>query len=166
MKILGIDDFAFRRGARYGTSLVDLERRRVVDLLPERSQGASLPDWSGTPGLGVRPCWNPCWWPPGYRVRHAFPAPPRNDAPGYRVPHAFLTPPPQHVPLEMLISTQVQCEGDPTCLRSYDVYEEVEHEVVQQWPEGCFREVAADHDIYVDKTEVVVDAVKRPCVKK
>jgi Transposase/zinc-finger of transposase IS204/IS1001/IS1096/IS1165 len=38
VRVLGIDDFAFRRGARYGTILVDLERRKVVDLLPERSQ--------------------------------------------------------------------------------------------------------------------------------
>ena len=44
VKILGIDDFAFRRGARYGTILVDLQRRRVVDLLPERSQ-ESLVAW-------------------------------------------------------------------------------------------------------------------------
>ncbi len=44
VKILGIDDFAFRRGTRYGTILVDLERRRVVDLLPERSQ-ESLVAW-------------------------------------------------------------------------------------------------------------------------
>ena len=44
VKVLGIDDFAFRRGARYGTILVDLERRRVVDLLPERSQ-ESLVAW-------------------------------------------------------------------------------------------------------------------------
>ncbi len=44
VKILGIDDFAFRRGARYGTILVDLERRRVADLLPERSQ-ESLVAW-------------------------------------------------------------------------------------------------------------------------
>lgn len=44
MKVLGVDDFAFRRGARYGTILVDLERRKVVDLLPERSQ-ESLVGW-------------------------------------------------------------------------------------------------------------------------
>ena len=34
---LGVDDWAVKRGRTYGTILVDLEARHVVDLLPDRS---------------------------------------------------------------------------------------------------------------------------------
>jgi transposase len=41
---LGIDDFSFRRGRRFGTILVNLESRRVVDLLPDR-EAATSANW-------------------------------------------------------------------------------------------------------------------------
>jgi transposase len=37
IRSLGVDDWAWRKGQDYGTILVDLERHRVADLLPERS---------------------------------------------------------------------------------------------------------------------------------
>jgi transposase len=40
-RILSVDDFAFRRGRSWGTVLVDLERHRLADILPDRSSGTS-----------------------------------------------------------------------------------------------------------------------------
>ena len=36
VRFLGIDDWAWRKGNRYGTILVDLERHQVIDLLADR----------------------------------------------------------------------------------------------------------------------------------
>ena len=38
-RVVGIDDWCFRRGQRYGAIVVDLERRQVLDLLPDREAG-------------------------------------------------------------------------------------------------------------------------------
>ncbi len=42
--VLGIDDFSFKRGRKFGTILVDLELHQVIDVLAERSSQTSA-DW-------------------------------------------------------------------------------------------------------------------------
>ena len=44
IKIIGVDDFAFKRGRTYGTIIVNQETKRVIDLLPDRSSTA-LSTW-------------------------------------------------------------------------------------------------------------------------
>jgi transposase len=44
LQAVGVDEWAWRRGHRYGTILVDLASHRVVDLLPDRS-AASVAIW-------------------------------------------------------------------------------------------------------------------------
>ena len=52
-RVLGVDDFCFRRGQTYGTLLIDLERHRVVDVLPDRL-AATLATWlTAHPGIDI-----------------------------------------------------------------------------------------------------------------
>ncbi|CAO3425254.1 Mobile element protein [Azospirillum doebereinerae] len=52
-RVIGIDDWAWRRSKRYGTIVVDLERSRPIDLLPER-QADTVAAWlKAHPGVEI-----------------------------------------------------------------------------------------------------------------
>ena len=44
MKKICIDDFAFRKGQRYGTVMIDIERRQIVDMLESR-ETTDVAEW-------------------------------------------------------------------------------------------------------------------------
>ncbi len=52
-RVLGIDDFAFRRGRDYGTVLIDMETGQVIGVLPDRETGTVKKWLEDHPGAAV-----------------------------------------------------------------------------------------------------------------
>ena len=52
-RIVGIDDWARRKGRDYATILVDLERRAIIDVLMERSADATARWFATHPSVEI-----------------------------------------------------------------------------------------------------------------
>jgi transposase len=51
--VVGIDDWAWRRNQRYGSIICNLERRRVVRLLPDREPATAQAWFAGHPAIAI-----------------------------------------------------------------------------------------------------------------
>jgi transposase len=52
-RVVGIDDFAWKRGHRYGTIVCDLERRCIIDILPDRDAATAAAWLAKRPSIRV-----------------------------------------------------------------------------------------------------------------
>ncbi len=52
-RVLGVDDWSWRKGRRWGSILVDLERHRTIDILPDRQAGTFARWLREHPGVAV-----------------------------------------------------------------------------------------------------------------
>jgi transposase len=52
-RVVRVDDWAWRKGSTYGTIIVDLEQREVVDLFPERAAGMTADWFKKHPGVEI-----------------------------------------------------------------------------------------------------------------
>jgi transposase len=53
LKVIGIDDWAWRRNHRYGTIVCNLEQRRVVTLLPDREPATARAWFADHPEIAI-----------------------------------------------------------------------------------------------------------------
>ncbi len=53
LKVIGIDDWAWRRNHRYASIICNLERRRIVTLLPDREPATAQAWFAAHPTIGI-----------------------------------------------------------------------------------------------------------------
>jgi len=53
VEVLGIDDWSYRRGKRYGSILVDLRTYKIIELLPERTVESVIAWLEAHPEVGI-----------------------------------------------------------------------------------------------------------------